>query len=196
MTTAPNTGHRWALSPIDSRSHLLAQQDGAPVGMLIAMCGQLLPCSMDTSPCPPTEGRCPSCTRAASQACAQLPIRGADSVTGLSHELVTSLALRRAHDGGVAKVGDRYVDSGSPTPSYLAGAFDELINAGLLALADEDQYGLRRVSVTEAGHARSAQLGDTRQQAGLWVPKPRFPTTRPTGCPPAEHPDTSSGWSA
>jgi hypothetical protein len=87
--------------------------------------------------------------------------------------LVASMALRRAHDGGVAKAGDRYVDGGFPTPGYLDGVFDELINTGLLALADEDPYGLRRVSVTEAGRARYAQLVDTRQRAGLWVPKPR-----------------------
>lgn len=102
------------------------------------------------------------------------------TVAGLSPELVASLVLRRAHDGGVAKVGDRYLDGGHPTPGYLAGAFDELINAGLLAIADADPYGFRRVSVTETGRTRYAQLRDTRQSAGLWVPEPRFPTTGPT----------------
>jgi hypothetical protein len=45
---------------------------------------------------------------------------------GLSPELVASMVLQRAHGGGVAKAGDRYLDGGFPTPGYLAGAFDEL----------------------------------------------------------------------
>lgn len=180
MNTAPNTGRRWALSPVDSRSHLLAEAGSAPTGMLVTDCGQLLPCAVGTSPHPPTGLRCPTCAQGASQACVQFPVSDMDSATGLSPELVASLALRRAHDGGVAKVGDRYLDRGHPAPGYLTGAFDELINAGLLALADEDPYGLRRISVTEAGRIRYAHLRGTRQRTGLWVPEPRFPTTGPT----------------
>jgi hypothetical protein len=87
--------------------------------------------------------------------------------------------LRLACDGGVAKVGDRYLDGGLPTPDYLAGVFDGLINAGLLTLAEQDPSGMRRVSVTKAGHARYGQLRDTRRRADLWIPEPRFPTTGP-----------------
>lgn len=42
-------------------------------------------------------------------------------------------------------------DRGHLTPGYLGGMFDELVDGGLLALADEDPYGSRRVGVTEAG---------------------------------------------
>ena len=167
MIAAPNTGRRWALSPVDSRSHLLAEAGGAPTGMLVTDCGQLLPCSVDTSPHPPSELRCPTCARAAGKAVVQLPVSGAGSIPDLSPELVASMVLRRACDGGVAKVGDCYFDRGHSTPGYLAGAFDELINAGLLALADEDPYGFRRVSVTEAGHVRCvANCGDRRSESG------------------------------
>jgi hypothetical protein len=104
----------------------------------------------------------------------------ADLVAVVSPELVASLVLRLACDGGVAKVGDRYLDGGFPTPGCLAGVFDGLINAGLLVLGDEDPSGIRQVRITEAGHARYAHLRDTRPRAGLWVPEPRFPSTGPT----------------
>ncbi|MGH3752345.1 MAG: hypothetical protein ACRDRP_06540 [Pseudonocardiaceae bacterium] len=198
MNTGPNTGRRWALSPVDSRSHLLAEADGAPVGMLVTDCGQLLPGPVDTSPHPPAGPRCSPCARAAGRAWAPFPeASSADVVAVLSPELVASLVLRRACDGGVAKAGNRYVDSGSPTPRYQAGTFDELINTGFLALAEQDLYGLRRVSVTEAGRVQYAQLVDIRTRAGQWVPKPRYPTTEPdSGGPSVEHPETGSGWRA
>ncbi len=192
MSTTPNMGRRWALSPIDSRSHLLAEQDGVPVGMLVARCGRVLPCSVDTSPHPPTGLRCPACAWAGSQAGAPLAVRGAYSVPGLSPELVVSLALRRACDGGVAKAGDRYVDGGSPTPGYLAGAFDELINAGLLVLADEDVWiaagqghrGRTRPVRAAAGHA------PTGGPVGARTPIPHHRTG--PGWPPVKHPETGS----
>jgi hypothetical protein len=180
VSTTPNTGRRWALSPVDSRSHLLAEAEGAPVGMVVTECGRLLPCSVEVSAHPPTGLWCPTCFRGAGQAGVQRPLSDADLVAVVSPELVASLVLRLACDGGVAKVRDRYVDGGFPTPGYLAGVFDGLINAGLLTLAEEDPYGIQRVGVTEVGRARYAQLRDTRQPAGLWVPEPRFPTTRPT----------------
>ena len=80
------------------------------------------------------------------------------ATNGASPELVASLALRRAYGGAVAKSGDHYLDRGSLTPSHLAGAFDEFIAVGLLALGDPDPYQLRWVTVTDAGHVRYAQL--------------------------------------
>jgi hypothetical protein len=68
VSTAPKSARRWALSPVDSRSHLLAEQDGAPVGMLVADCGQLLTCSTDTIPYPTPGLRCPSCAPDTGQA--------------------------------------------------------------------------------------------------------------------------------
>jgi hypothetical protein len=180
VSTTPNPRRRWAVSPIDSRSHLLAEAEGVPVGMVVTECGRLLPCSVEVGPHPPTGLWCPICARGAGQAGVQCPVSDADLIAVVSPELVASLVLRLACDGGVVKVGDRYVDGGFPTPGYLAGVFDGLINAGLLTLTEEDPYGMRQVSVTEAGRARYAQLRDTRPSAGLWVPEPRFPTTRPT----------------
>jgi hypothetical protein len=180
VSTTPNTGRRWALSPIDAHSHLLTEAEGPPVGMVVTECGQLLPCSVDVSPHPPTGLWCSICARSAGQAGVQRPLGDADLVAVVSPELVASLVFHLVCEGGVAKVGDRYVDGGVPTPDYLAGVFDGLINAGLLILAEQDPSGMRRVGVTEAGHVRYAQLRDMRQPAGLRVPEPRFPTTGPT----------------
>ena len=180
MSTTPNTGRRWALSPIDSRSHLLAEVEGAPVGMVVTECGQLLPCTVTTSSHPPTGLWCPICARSAGQAGVQRPLGDAELVAVVSPELVASLVFHLVCDGGVTKVGDRYLDGGLPTPDYLAGVFDGLINAGLLTLAEQNPSGMRQVSVTEAGHVRYARLRNTRQPTGLRVPEPRFPTTRPT----------------
>ncbi len=61
VTSALDPERRWALSPSDLRSHLLAEQGSAPRGMLMAICGQLMPDSVDTSPYPPTGLRYPTC---------------------------------------------------------------------------------------------------------------------------------------
>lgn len=84
--------------------------------------------------------------------CVQLPMTSTDPVNGPSPELVVSRVLQRAHTDGVAKLGDRYLDGGLLTPGSLAGVFDELLDTGLLALADPDRDGLRQVTLTTAGH--------------------------------------------
>jgi hypothetical protein len=81
-----------------------------------------------------------------------------ESAEGLNPELLAALALRRALGSGVAKAGGIYVDGGHPMGRYLIGTFTELIDCGLLVLADEDEWGLRRVTVTDAGQARYAQI--------------------------------------
>lgn len=73
-------------------------------------------------------------------------------------ELLASLALRRVASGGVAKWGDHHFDWGRPTPSWLAGVFDELVSAGLLALAEQQDHPGLRVSITPAGRLRYDQL--------------------------------------
>lgn len=79
---------------------------------------------------------------------------------GAVPELAVWIALRRAHRGGVAKVADCYLDHGRPVPSYLNGPLDELTGAGLLALTDADPAtgGLRRIAVTDTGHAEYVAL--------------------------------------
>lgn len=79
-------------------------------------------------------------------------------VDGLSPELLVALALRRTLGGGVAKTGDIYVDSGHPMGRHLTATFTKLIDCGLLTLTDDDTWGLRRVTVTEAGRVRYAEV--------------------------------------
>jgi hypothetical protein len=77
---------------------------------------------------------------------------------GVRPELLASLALGRASSGRVAKSGGDYFEWGHPLPSYLTGVFDELAETGLLVLAEEDEWSLRRVYLTPAGQVTSAQL--------------------------------------
>lgn len=76
------------------------------------------------------------------------------------------------------KLGDRYLDGGVPTSGYLAGVFDELTDAGLLALADPDPHGREQVTLTTAGHIRYTQLLGTQRRADRPVPDPQFPTAK------------------
>jgi hypothetical protein len=78
-------------------------------------------------------------------------------VEGVRPELLAALVLRRALRGGVAKAGPIYVDYGYRMGRHLTGTFTELIEGGSLALAEEN-CGLRRVWVTDAGRAHYAQV--------------------------------------
>ena len=75
----------------------------------------------------------------------------------LPPELLAAMALRRALHGGVAQAADFYVDDGFPMGHHLTATSTELIEGGLLEVADES-CGLRRVRVTGAGCARYAQV--------------------------------------
>ncbi|MGH3996531.1 MAG: hypothetical protein ACRDTJ_03615 [Pseudonocardiaceae bacterium] len=113
MSAAPNTGssaeRRWALSPIDSCSHLLAERGVVPrSGCWWWNAGSS--CRARWTPVPtrspgfdarPTHG-------VQARPVSQLLVSGTESVPDLGPELVASLALRRARDGGVSKVGDCY----------------------------------------------------------------------------------------
>ncbi|MGH3777872.1 MAG: hypothetical protein ACRDRR_19420 [Pseudonocardiaceae bacterium] len=70
------------------------------------------------------------------------------------------IALRRAHQGGVANLAGHWLDSGRPVPGYVADALDWFTRTGLLALADADPESgdLRRVTVTDTGCARYVEL--------------------------------------
>ncbi len=113
--------------------------------------------------------------------CLQLPLAGAEPGAGLSPEFLASLVLQRVHRGEVAKSGDHYSDRGCPMPSYLTEAFDELADGGLLALAEQDLWGPRRISLTDTGTARYVQLSAPPRPAVLRVPDPQFPTKTPAG---------------
>jgi hypothetical protein len=83
--------------------------------------------------------------------------------------LLAWVALSRVNDGGVTRLGDDYLDHGSPTPDYLAGAFAELFDTGSLAVADPDLGAPRRVTITAAGYLRYAQLRGTAAGSGSVV---------------------------
>lgn len=75
------------------------------------------------------------------------------------------IALRRVHDGGVAKSAGVYLDHGRPTPEYLTGVFDRLVWTGLVVVAEGDVlWELGRLSLTGAGQARYTAL--CQQRAG------------------------------
>src|SRR5262245_10498548 len=85
-------------------------------------------------------------------------------------ELSEWIALRRVHDGGMAKSAGAYFDHGRPTPEHLAGVFDRLVWTGLVTVADGDPiWELRRLGLTDAGAARYAVLSE-RQRAGPQAP--------------------------
>ena len=77
------------------------------------------------------------------------------------------LALRRVHEGGVTRLGDRFFNHGRPVADYLATAFDDLIGCELLALGRATQNGQQPVCVTHSGQVRYAELNGTESgQAG------------------------------
>ncbi len=94
------------------------------------------------------------------------------------------IALRRVHDGGVAKVAGVYLHHGRPVPSHLTEVFDRLTWNGLLVVADGDPiWELRRLSLTDTGQVRYVALAQQRQRAPLEAPAPEFGTPPdPRGC--------------
>lgn len=81
-------------------------------------------------------------------------------------ELFAWLALRRADAGRVARIQGRYYDSGRRMPCFLLGVFEELVEAGLLTLAEPDPSWpeLRRATLTRDGRARFAALSERENQ--------------------------------
>jgi hypothetical protein len=79
-------------------------------------------------------------------------------VDGLRPEVLVMMALRRALGGGLARSGEIFIDYGYPVARYLTSTFSELIDGGLLRVADDDGSGLRRVTITDAGRARYMQV--------------------------------------
>jgi len=109
--------------------------------------------------------------------CVPSPLTSAEPIRenlGLSPELLAWWVLRRAHRRGIAKSSGQYFDDGHLTLSYLTRTLDELTQAGLLALAGEDPGGLRRVGLTETGHAHYVQLTTTPGRVRLSVPEPQL----------------------
>lgn len=58
ITHAP----RWVRSPLDQRSHALTGDDNA-LGYVVALCGHLMPCSVQTGTESPSLRVCETCER-------------------------------------------------------------------------------------------------------------------------------------
>lgn len=88
------------------------------------------------------------------------------------------IALRRVHDGGMAKSAGAYFDRGHPAPGHLTGVFDLLVWTGLVTVADGDPvWDLRRLRLTDTGRARYAALSECQQRDSLLAPPPEHATT-------------------
>lgn len=77
----------------------------------------------------------------------------------MTAEAVEWLALHRAHEGGVTRFNDGYLNHGRPVADYLADALDELVRTEHLALGPPGPAGQQQVCFTHAGQARYAELG-------------------------------------
>ncbi len=75
------------------------------------------------------------------------------------------LALLRAHEGGLTKLNNGYLNHGRPVAGYLADALETLIRTEQLALGAPSPSGQRQVRVTHAGQARFAQLCNTQRSS-------------------------------
>lgn len=95
-------------------------------------------------------------------------------------ELIDWIALRRVCGGGVVMLCGRYVDHGRPVPGYLDEPLAGLSRAGLIALADIDTWGQRRVAPTLDGRARYVELSAQRA-APIDPPTGRIPPRGPVG---------------
>lgn len=91
----------------------------------------------------------------------------------LTADHVDWLALLWVHQGGVVTYRGIYLGRDRPLPRFLFPELllDVLVADGLLAVAQPDDQGRARVSLTETGGARLVQLCE--QLAGQ--PMPRFP---------------------
>jgi len=98
------------------------------------------------------------------------------TLTGPDH--VDWLALLWVHQGGLVTYRGIYLEGDRPLPRFLFPELllDVLVADGLLAVAQPDAEGRARVSLTQAGQARLAQL--CQQQAHPLTPS-NSPRSRP-----------------
>lgn len=52
---------RWVLSAIDGRSHVLTDNTMCDIGIVVALCGHVMPSSVDVSEEPPSRDVCGTC---------------------------------------------------------------------------------------------------------------------------------------
>lgn len=76
-------------------------------------------------------------------------------------DLYDWIALRRVSEGGIARMGDHWFDSGFRVPCYVTDALTALHGSDLVALIDVDGWCMQRAALTEAGKVRYAELCGT-----------------------------------
>lgn len=82
-------------------------------------------------------------------------------------DLYDWIALRRVSDGGIARMGDCWFDGGRRVPCYVTDTLAGQCEAGLVTLADPDEWGLARAALTGTGTTRYEQLCRQRQRVGI-----------------------------
>lgn len=105
--------------------------------------------------CPPAEGVAAASPDARRPAMSRAPLTGGD--------LYDWIALRRVSDGGIARVGTHWLDSGRRIPGYVTDTLTALCGDARVALAELDGWGMQRAVLTGAGTLRYHQLCQQRQ---------------------------------
>lgn len=99
----------------------------------------------------------------------------------LDLEFLEATALRRARRGGVAQRDGQWLYRGRPMPGgVLRELYEVLAEDGLLQVADPDEYGLRRVGLSDRGENRYLELVSA-QPTALRRPPPGHPTGAEAG---------------
>lgn len=83
----------------------------------------------------------------------------------MTSEVTEWLALHRAHEGGVTKLNNGFLNHGRPVAGYLADAIDGLIRSEHLVLGQPSPSGQRQIRVTHTGQTRYAQLCTTQRSS-------------------------------
>jgi hypothetical protein len=81
-------------------------------------------------------------------------------------DLYDWMALRRVRGGGIAKVGDHWLEHGHRIPDYIADALTALCDTDVVALTEVDVWGMRRAVLTGIGTLRHEQLNRQQQTSG------------------------------
>lgn len=80
-------------------------------------------------------------------------------------DLYAWIALRRVSNGGIARSGGCWFDSGRRVPGYVADALATLCAAGLVTLTDADSMTMARAALTATGSGRFTQLCQQRHES-------------------------------
>jgi hypothetical protein len=92
---------------------------------------------------------------AADRALIRPPLAGAD--------LYDWMALRRVSSGGIARMGDHWLEHGRRIPGYIADALAVLCDNDVVSLAELDVWSMQRAALTDTGTVRYQQLNRLQQ---------------------------------